>query len=50
MVVSNQYKDKRVTLASILGVLPEGAAEEFDKVKLERIMKKWKGDGAKDGN
>ena len=43
-VASNPYKDKRSILDSILGVLPEGAAEKFDEVRLDRIMRKWKGD------
>ena len=43
-VASNPYKDKRAILDSILGVLPEGAAQELNDIRLERIMKKWKGD------
>ena len=43
-VASNPNKDRRAMLDSILGTLPEGAAKEFDRVRLERIMKKWKGD------
>ena len=43
-VASSPYKDKRAILDSILGVLPEGAAQELNNIRLERIMKKWKGD------
>ena len=34
--------NKRTILDSVLGVLPEGAAQELEKAKLDRIVKKWK--------
>ena len=34
--------NKRAILDSVLDVLPEGAAQEFEKAKLDRTMKKWK--------
>ena len=43
VVALNPNKNKRAILDSVLGVLPEGAAKEFEKTKLDRIIKKWKG-------
>ena len=43
MVALSPNKNKRAILDSVLGVLPEGAAKELEKTKLDRIMRKWKG-------
>ena len=42
-VASSANSDKRTLLKSILGVLPEGAAEKMDEARYNRIIKKWKG-------